>query len=62
MSKNWESLAVAVLLSSSSMNAQAVENNNRDDNGNRDRIEVVQDNTRETLREDSAITWEEVRI
>ncbi len=61
MSKNWESLAVAVLLSSSSMNAQAVENNNRDDNGNRDRIEVVQDNTRETLREDSAITWEEVR-
>lgn len=60
MSKGWESLAVAVLVSSS-VNAQAIESNNRDNNVNNDKIEVVQEDTRDTLRNDSAMAWEEVR-
>ena len=60
MSKGWESMAVAVLVSSS-VNAQAIESNNRDNNVNNVKIEVVREDTRNTLRNDSAMAWEEVR-
>lgn len=61
MSGKWESMAVAALLSST-MNAQSapMENNNQDTE-NPNRIEVVQEDTRDTLRNDSAMAWEEVR-
>ncbi|MBE6462718.1 MAG: hypothetical protein E7005_03040 [Alphaproteobacteria bacterium] len=61
MSGKWESMAVAALLSST-MNAQSapMENNNQDTE-NPNRIEVVQEDTRDTLRNDSAMAWEEVQ-
>ena len=59
MGKKWESLAVAALVSSS-LSANGVEANNNvvEENGNK--IEVVQENVKDTLKNDSTIAWEYV--
>ena len=59
MSKKWESLAIAALVSSS-LNANGVEANSDKIEENGNKIELVQENVRDTLKNDSIIAWEQV--